>query len=127
LHTDMFPEEEQDLIQINRLSIGYLVPDPAAQFLANFSEEGHFCANFGYCNPDMVATLKEAFAAPRDDPMYCEKLQEAEDMLWNDFTFIGIFTNSLEVPARIVSWVNNLLATIDQDWYTAEQIWIAKH
>ena len=127
LHTDMFPEDEQDMVQINRLSAGFLLPDPAGAMLGSFGTDGHFCANFNYCNEELQAKLQEAFKMDRTDPAYCETVQEAEDMLWNDFTYIGIFGNSLDIPARVASWTYNMNRTIDIDQYMLEQVWIAKH
>ena len=127
LNTSLFPEDEQEMIHINRQSSGVLTPDPATWMLSSFSATSGYCENWNYCNPELQQVVQEAFMAPRDAPEYCELVQKAEDILWDDYTFIGIMSNGMNPQSRTVSWVNNRIMTIDQDFYTLEHYWISKH
>jgi len=116
-----------DWVNVVRISSGVGLPDTAGWFVNFFSRSSWWSVRLNQYHPELDEMSQQAYQVQRDDPAYCEKIQEIEDIFWSGYNLIPLWTSTVEgAPMNVVSWLRNYRNNLDGD-HRLDQMWIAKH
>jgi hypothetical protein len=125
-------DDWKDHIQVLRLSGGG-PPDAARYLMQNISSDGYVCRDYiigcsedDEFSPQILELLKEADRMDRDDPAYCETVQEAL-WLWRDFYIQPDLAFGASPATFMKWWVKGWKPNFFTHWYTLPEMYVVEH
>jgi ABC-type transport system substrate-binding protein len=116
-----------DRINLVRISSGVGLPDTAGWFVNFFSPDSWWGVRLNQYHPELEESAKQAYRMQRDDPAYCETIQEIENTFWDGYNLVPLWTSMKDGSSvNVVNWVRNYRNNLDGDYYMLDQMWIAK-
>lgn len=117
--------QDQDKIQVMRLSLGSLLPD-AGNFLAtHYQRMSDPQGNCKLEDAEAKKLLDELMLLKRDDPKYCTLLQQAEAKMLSNYPLLPMVFEIYEMNVK--PWVKNFDTGTSMGWPTLLDMYITKH
>ncbi len=118
--------QDAELVQVHRRSWGGLMPDPA-NFVRGFydiyaapSRDGEFVAD-----PELEAMFATVQTMSREDPAYCELVQEIERKILATGFIIPMIWDLWQYNVK--PWVKGVESNMQLGWNTLLDVYIAEH
>jgi ABC-type oligopeptide transport system substrate-binding subunit len=115
--------QEQDQVQVRRVSAGAILPD-SVNFLASHFRRASNPNGVGLVDEELSALLDELMTTPRDAADFCAKVQEAESLLLGHHFVLPMIWDLYEYNVK--PWVKNFETNVDNNWVSLLDIYIAE-
>jgi oligopeptide transport system substrate-binding protein len=115
--------QEQDLVQFRRQSQGAILPDPVNLLSSHYATQSQE-NGAGLVDPVLKELLDSLTLMSRDDPDFCNKVQEAESRMLAHYTLFPMIWDIYEYNVK--SRVKNFETNVDNNWANLLDMYIAK-
>ena len=117
--------QDANSVQVRRQSQGAILPDALSLIASHYNTYTDPATGSGLKDDELGKMIDTLRSMKRDDPKFCEQVQQAEAKLLGNYYLLPMIWDVYEYNAK--PWVKNFNANVDNNWYTLLDIYLAKH
>ncbi|MCW5849125.1 MAG: ABC transporter substrate-binding protein [Anaerolineae bacterium] len=117
--------QDAQSVQVRRQSQGAILPDALSLIGSHYNTYTDATSGSGLKDDELGKMIDTLRSMKRDDPKFCEQIQQAEAKLLGNYYLLPMIWDVYEYNAK--PWVKNFNANVDNNWYTLLDIYLAKH